>query len=590
MKKAMLFFTVLAVLTIGFWGCNGGDTPWGQVDPPANLTVVSGQDNISQGDAIEIEIETTRNFTANAQGATGYAWTVVSGDQLVTLTNYNTATVTIAANALIGRAQIKVTARNSSGEVTMEFYVDVTSDNVLWVAGVTEGSTVFIPNDLTTGREFTAHTTLPGNVTFQWTAVTAGVVTLSGENTNTVTIVPATDGSTVITVTAETETFSFTVLVGEPFAVGFAVPSLRGQANDWRVLDVSQPAPTSWPWAHWPNWQTPSPENAQLTQDLRFVPSVGSSAIFRGSLTDGAISGITYLWESSHPSIASIHQITTPGVVNDQHSFAIVTATGVGTATITFTATAPNGRQGSGSFTFTVGNETFNHITHPYASRLIINFQPRDRRNNPDNESGANAGSLGRLGMVTGLQNQQYWSVRPNLQVGRRMYPDREDRTFAAIPPVFIGSDWIMTPAHRGTATDGGQPAGTNRSDLVTFRALEDIDIFIVYDSRAFHGSPQLTESGGADHAERPVLDWLIGAGDSGETPWVLQGNPAGSMYVLTGESIGANEPSNPASAHSGIMRVRKRSFTAGTVITLGGWRSSTINMYTIIIRPTPRD
>lgn len=663
MKKIGLIFVATAVLMMGFLSCDTNGNGDVVVTPPTGITVTSDSATIAQDYTVEMYVDDTRHFTVAATGATSFAWTVVSGGAYVTLTNANTATVTIAADAE-GTAQIRATATNADGSITREFYVEVKEDAVTpdplsvtvtgvtadtpviisltltagqeftavatggttphefaWTAdatgvvtltnantatvtitpiavgtreitvtvtddegekddftftvqvtaapapivvgvtGVTEGQEIFMPNALTEGRQFTA--TASGGMppfTFSWEAAPAGVVTLANDNTSTVTITPATPataGTAIITVTAtddegETEDFYFEVNVGDPIPIRFRERGPAAQQIDRPDIDSSAVY-----------------EGAVSVS----VPSVGSSREINGRIS--ATPGVTYLWETSDPAVASVHQITSAAIVTNQDTFVIVTGTGVGSAEITLTVTAPDGRVGVRSFTFIVGNDAFDPDWHPFASRLITNLVVRDNGVN-NNATFVVPNNLGDFfphkqfvqnDPVTDFRLRDYWSIRPDIRAGRRVYVERTQtfsnnpatNTFTPIPLELEGSDWIRGPHARRDQADA-----TRRADHMEFRALVNIYVYIVHDSRA-----------NMPHADRQWIEWYLDSPD-----WVLQPG----MYVLSGESIGSTD-TLPAS-HGGVMHVRRQSFNAGELVQLGGSRPSGINVHFFVVRP----
>ena len=431
------------------------------------------------------------------------------------------------------------------------------------VEGIEENSTIFIPlhETFAINRTFTATATGgSGAITYAWTAAgDTGEVSLDDDDTATVTVTPEEYGTVTITVTAtdeanQTESFSFTVHVGIPIRFRERGPA----AHNIDRPDIGNP-----------------PSGAQQFDGLVevSVPSAGSSREFNGRMDQ--ISGVTftYLWESSDTTVATVHQITTAGfVTNNQDTFAIVTAVGEGTAQITLTVTATNGRVGKRSITFTVGDAEFDPNWHPYASRLITNLRVRD--NFANNNAGVStipdnvADFFPHISFVQNTtQLQQFWFIRPDIQSGRRTYTDRNqnmvnnpaDNDFTPVPAELAGSDWIRGPNTRGTNTTTSTP----RSDHMEFRALVDIDVYLVYDSRA-----------STEHADRQYVEWYLESDD-----WVLQED----MYLLNGEGIGINTEL-PATS-GGLMHIRKRSYNANATVELGGSRPSGINVHFVVVK-----
>lgn len=582
MKKTILIIAVLAILTLGFLGCNGGNEGFVHVDPPTNLAITSTAGNINADDErVSLEVGTGITFTASATGSPTFTWEILDGEDYVTLSGETTVAATITAGAVQERtARIKVTARNAGGSIALEFYVDVIDSRILWVYGVESGSTIFIRND-SAGETFTAHTNWTGSLSFAWVADPAGVVNIANANTDTVTVTPVSDGTTTITVTltrgSDIETFSFDVEVVE-------------------FLDIELRERN---FAH-PYQLTLAEVNTSLTYQM---PSIGSSVEFSiRTLPDPGPAINSSTWVSSDTAIVSVFELSP--------THAIVTAAGAGNATVTITAMA-GGTPGVTSITFNVANVPFDYddMRHVYASRLITNFVARDRstHNNNNNQApfdagtvaghpvGASGFTLGVHGTGTPPHHRFLWTVRPNLQEGRRVYTDRADRAFInpstnpanqhfpAIPATLLGSTVIRGPAQRGAAThptdnDGGDPprAGTNRADLLSFRALTDIDVFLVVDSRIFPGGADISHV----NDNRSWIAWF-----ENDPLWVLDNN----LFLLTGEGISGVVPNPPTGTPNtgggGIMYVFRRSLNAGEDITLGGWFTSSVNMYTVLVR-----
>ena len=553
MKKTMLVLAIAAVLMLWLSGCGDNDSPFVTIDPPTGLTVTSESENIVNDGSVTIEVEESREFTASAQGAANYTWTVIEGDSYVELDGDAAATATITAGDTAGQAKVRVTAGNSGGSISLEFNISINDSRTVWVTGVGEGTTVFISADETQGREFTAQTNFPGTITWEWTTSSAAVASLTNADTQTVTVIPESDGTAAIEVTADngagqSGSFSFSVMVGDPIPIRFRE---RGPA----AHQIDRPDIN--PDAQW--------EGAVEVS----VPSVGSAREFNGRID--SIEGVTYLWESSNPSVAEVYQITTPGFVTNQDTFVIVTAVGEGSAQITLTVTAPSGQVGTRSLTFTVEDAVYNPNWHPYASRLITNLIVRDARTNQTSDANwsvpANIADFFPHKELNprdtaGIFLRDFWFIRPDIREGRQTFMDRawtfSNGTYPVIPSELVGSDWIRGPHGR---RDGGE--GTERADHMEFRALVNIDVYLVYDSRAESHS---------------AINWYLDSSD-----WAFQSG----MYVLSGESIGSNIPPGTApTTTGGIMHIRKRSYDAGQQVgPLGGARSSTWNPHFYIIK-----
>ena len=563
-------------------------------NPPSGLKVLQGATDVTGGKIDILETNTAGlPFTAEANRTElTFTWEILgNGGDFVEFhpaaTPQTGVTQTIRPVS-VGTAEIRVTAADAGGSANVVFEVEVTAGGSVNppskpdVTGVTEGSTIPIADVETAGRQFTATATGAIPVTgFEWTATPAGVVNLVNHNTATVTIIPLQRDSATISVVAKgadgaSEAFSFTVNVVEPIVLNISTRNLWAMSN------------FTW---------------IQVNGEEHEVPSVGSSVEFiahQGTLASGTRPTlqptITVSWTTGAPNVVAIHQ-TTPNRV-------VIEALDEGEAIITAIATVGQD-VAVGTFTFSVGDEDYCYDWHPFASRIVADLMARDTWIN-NLHTGANAAQTqpptGRqrnpiyasewVTPTNDLRNHRLWALRPFYKEGLFVFSDRiSDRSFLsigtdphfpAVPAELRGHEWIRTPATRNAGS-----TTINRADLADFIALVDIDVYVMADSRTLHSNPATIHA--TNEAERNSLNWLIGplaeADRVGWTPtWILQPR---TMFSLIGE-LAANSTQNPVTVdpRGGIHNAFKRSFNAGDLVELGGYRASTIAMYHVVIVP----
>lgn len=134
---------------------------------------------------------------------------------------------------------------------------------------------------------------------------------------------------------------------------------------------------------------------------------------------------------------------------------------------------------------------------------------------------------------VNDTDNAGYWSIKENLQAGDKQYGDRT-YNFASVPSIVAGCTWIQTA--NGSKAYTGSP-------VATFKVNSNADVYVAHDTRI---------------TTKP--SWLSGWTDTG--------------YDIV------NDESNPVT-----FRLYKKSFAAGSTVSLGPNGATNHGFYTVIVK-----